>query len=244
MTAVEPTTRVQRFRFASFDKEEAIDTPAVTKTVETQKTKIPADSVPADSTPISLPLPLPAYTEKDIQTARGEAQAQGYRDGYAAAMAKLNKEADTREDAIKSLLEVIASRITLAAESHARTMKVQQDVMGKLALAVGRKLAGDALKREPYAVAQSLLTECAALIAGETKVVVAASPAFASGLRQRIDTLKPMLTGFEGELVVVEDAALFDMDCRVEWKNGYGERKAESIWSDIEAIIAKASINS
>ena len=71
-----------------------------------------------------------------------------------------------------------------------------------------------------------------------------ASQALASGLKQRIDVLKPTLQGFSGELVVEEDSALLEQDCRVEWTNGFAERNAEELWRAVEAVITKSNVNS
>jgi flagellar assembly protein FliH len=227
-------TGVRRFRFSSLDgKEDEVPPP-----VEVVKKQEPAP-LPG---PIPLPLQLPAITEKDLQNARTEAQAAGYREGYAAAQAKFDKEAGAREDAVKSLLEIIANRITLAAESHENSLKEREGLMAKLVMAASRKIAGDALKREPYAGVESLLKECVAMIAGKPKVTVVVSNVLAAGLKQRIDTLKPMLQGFTGTLTVEEDAGLLDQDCRVEWESGFGGRTAEELWKQIEAIVARTSV--
>jgi flagellar biosynthesis/type III secretory pathway protein FliH len=237
MVSSETTSRVQRFRFASFDaKEQELPAPAEIKPEEKTEINHPPGPMP-------LPLALPAITEKDLQNARSDAQAQGYREGYAAAQSKFNKEAAAREEALQSLFPIIANRITIAAEAHARILKGYEALMGKLIMAAARKVASDALKREPYAAVETMLHECMGLIAGAPKVNVIVSSALAAGLRQRIDMLAPLLQGFTGELKVAEDAALMDQDCRVEWENGYSERNAEALWSAIEAIVMKTNIN-
>jgi flagellar assembly protein FliH len=238
MDTLETNHGMQRFKFTSFDaKEEKVAvTTAETKTAKKEEAPLPAG-------PLPLPLTLPAITEKDLQTARSDAQAQGYREGYAAAQSKFDKEAATREDAIKALLEIISNRITLAAEAHGEAMKGRTELMGKLVIAAARKVAGEALKKEPYAPIESLLHECMGLIAGEAKVNIVVSTTLVAGLKQRIDTITPTLQGFTGDLKVEEDVALMDHDCRVEWKNGYSERSTEDLWSALEAIVMKTNIN-
>jgi flagellar biosynthesis/type III secretory pathway protein FliH len=236
MTTLE-TARVHRFRFSAFDgREEGKDT-------QKPKEEAPkAAAEPPPPGPMHLPLTLPAITEKDLQAAKADAQAQGYRDGYAAAQAKFDREAAAREEAVKSLLEMIANRITLAAEAHGNSLKEREALMGRLVIASARKVAGEALKREPYATVEALMKECMGLIAGKAKVTVTVSSTLAAGLRQRIDTLKPLLQNFNGELLVEEDEHLMDQDCRVEWSNGAGERSAEALWSAIEGIIMKTNV--
>ncbi len=231
MTVSQTASRVHRFKFSSFDGED----------MQADMQKNPAEKI-ADTPAIELPPPPPLFTEQELQNARNEGHAKGMQEGGLAAQAKLDKEAAAREESIHSLLEVIANRITIAAESHTAYLKQQQETVSKLVLAVAQKIAGDALKREPYANVESLMLECMGMINGEAKVMVVVSPARSEGLRQRIDTLKPMLQGFEGEIAVGEDEALSDHDCRVEWKNGYGERNTDILWKKIEAIIATTTL--
>jgi len=233
MATAQTSSLIHRLHYASFnEKGEKAATP---------KSSI-AESKTAAEPVKQAPPPPPTFSEKDIQTARGEAQKLGYNEGYAAAETKLNKEAAAREDAVHALLEVIANRITLAAESFAAKRQTQEDALPKLALAIAQKLTAEALKREPYAIAESLIRECVGLIAGRPVIVVTVSPARIEGLKQRIGVLTPMLQGFTGELKVEEDAALSEQDCRVEWGDGYAEHHAETVWSDIQAIIAKTTL--
>jgi flagellar assembly protein FliH len=232
---LENPSHMQRFPYVSFDPQP----PA-----PTVKKEPSAPAKPIVLTPEQLPLPAPApvFTEKDVHAARAEGHAKGMREGFAAATAKFDKEASDREEAVKGLLEVIANRVTIAAESHAATLEKQQETAGRIVLAIARKIAGEALKRDPYASVQSLLGECMALVAGEPKIVISASVALAPGLRQRLDLLNARLQGFEGEIVITEDESLFDQDCRVEWKNGYAEQNATRLWASIEGLIHKATL--
>ena len=115
---------------------------------------------------------------------------------------------------MQSLLEVIANRITLAAEEHTAMQKASRDMAAKLVMAVARKIAGDAMKREPYAGLERLLGECSALVTGSPKIQVVVAPARLDSLRQRIDMLKPLVAGFDGEIEATSDALLADQDCR------------------------------
>lgn len=237
MAQLETTSPIRRFRYTSFDGKDE-EAPAIA--LEPEMTPEPV----MPSGPLHLPLELPAITEKDVQAAKTEAQALGYREGYTAAQAKFDKEGATREEAVKSLLEIIANRITIAAEVHAADVKERHALVGKLVLAAARKVAGEALKREPYAAVESLLRECMGIIAGEPRVTIIVSSALVAGLKQRIDSLKPVLQGFTGEIRIEEDSHLMDQDCRVEWGNGSGARDNEALWKAIEEIITRTNVNS
>jgi flagellar assembly protein FliH len=229
MVTSHPNMRVERFRFVSFNEEE--QPPEAANVVDAQ----PEAKHDTPSEPVQV------FTEQDMEAAKMAGHSEGFRKGYAEAEAKGDKDAAASEEAMRDLLNMIANRITMASETLSNDMKQQQSIMCKLVLASARKVAEDALKREPYAAIETLLRECINLIIGEHKITLVVSPSQKTGLEQRIDTLKPLLQGFEGELIVEEDASLENQDCRVVWKNGYAERNTENLWNEIETLIVKTS---
>ncbi len=249
MTAATTPSRVERFRFAQLTKESKAKDVTAPRPVEPVREQVkrgtqalmskPEPAAQAPATPAA-----PAITALDLETAKKEAQDKGYREGVAATEEKFKKEAGEREDAIRSLLDVIANRITIAAESHARAIKGQEAALGKLTMMIARKVSGEALKREPYSNVEALLKECVVLITGQPKIIISVAPARVEGLKQRVDTLRPLLPGFEGSMVVEEDSALGEQDCRVNWTGGYGEHNAAKIWSDIESLVTQKNVNS
>ncbi len=230
MTPEQNIARVQRFSFANFKQSEP-------------QPKQEEEILPLITEPvIDLEAQQKALIDEAKKSARHEGREQGYKEGYAAAEKKINQEAAAHEAAIKDLLEVISNRITLAAEAHTAYLMQQKDLMGKLVIAISRKIAGEALKREPYESIEVVLRECLGLIIGEPKVTFIVSPEFANGLRQRIEYLRPLLPGFKGELVVEENEAITGNDYRVEWRGGYAERDFTKLWNDVEAVISKTSM--
>jgi flagellar biosynthesis/type III secretory pathway protein FliH len=81
------------------------------------------------------------------------------------------------------------------------------------------------------------------VVTNEPNITIAVAPALASGLRQRVDVLKSILPGFEGAILVEEDAEMMEQDCRVQWKAGYAEYDAEALWTIIEGIIMRTNLN-
>lgn len=229
MQQIHNVSRVQRLSFISFGEEPKVPEPA-------QQTLEVVDKVPEPF----IPEPPPKLiTEEEVKAARTDGKNQGYKEGYAAAEAKVSKETVKREEDVKAVLDLIANRITLAAEEHTKYIENKREMMNKLVLGIAHKVAGDAMKSDPYATVETVMRECLGLIIGEPKIVVTVSEALTAGLKQRIDSIRPKLSGFTGDLVVESSADIKDNDCRVEWKNGYGEHDAAKIWNDIETIIAK-----
>jgi flagellar assembly protein FliH len=230
--------RVERFRFTPLGEEAPVAAPL--KIIPAKKEAAPAADIEPPAPP--PPPPAPVFSEKDIQAAKEAGFAEGHSKGHAEAEAKAGKENAAREEAMRGLLEVIANRITLAAEAHTTYVKGQEQVMGKLVLAVARKLTGETLKANPTANVEALLHECMGLISGIPKVTITVSTTRSVDLKRRIDSIKSRLQGFEGEIVVEENETMGPDDCRVEWKDGHAEYNAENLWKAIETIIAQKTI--
>lgn len=236
ITHVQTQPRVQRFSFSSFgDGEKKRDEP----------TQLAQPPVAEETNRFFEPpvIPQNVITEEELQNAKKDGYEQGYKEGFTACEAKVEKEKAKLEEDIKSVLETIANRLTIAAEEHSSYISCQFEITKTLALAVARKVAGDAIKYEPYESVEAVLRECLALIVGESRVIISVSSSIAPGLKQRIDSLRPLLPGFDGELIVEESDSLNENDCRVEWKGGYAGRDTARLWNDIENIIARTAMN-
>ncbi|HEU5047896.1 MAG TPA: FliH/SctL family protein [Rickettsiales bacterium] len=241
--------RVQRFSFSSFGGEEkkapeklpdaaAVPVPTPAPLLQDVSVRHPAEPVQ----PLH-PQPQHVISEAELEQARTEGYEKGRREGYAECESAVAKSEIQREETIKSLLEVIANRVTLAAEENAIYLADKLEVMNSLVMAVARKVAGDALKAAPYEGVEMLLRECMSLIAGKDKIVVVVAPSMASGLRQRIDGLRPLMPEFTGEIAVEEDETLGENDCRVEWRGGHAERDAAKLWKDLETVIMRMPLS-
>ena len=220
MVNMESHARVERYKFTSFDGSETAK-PVVTETApapaQSAQSELMAHIQEQEAPP---PPPPPSFSEQEMEAAKQAAYQSGLTAGAQAADARRDKEAEDAASSLRSLLEVIANRVTLASEDHSRLLKNQQELNLKLSLGIARKIAGDALKREPYSSVEALLKECNGLIGGQERIVISVSPQKADGLRQSAESLKPYLQNFEGEMVIEADEAIADNDCRIEWNLG------------------------
>lgn len=231
MTATEAHMRIQRYRFLAFDGSDAPPPPAA-------KEVIPAVVLSAEEAPPPPP-PPPMFSEQQVEQIRISAYQEGATAGKQeaenAAQRMMLENAATQQ----ALLEIIANRITLAAEAHQNYLAGQKALMGRTILAIARKMAGKALHHEPDAPLEALLTQCAGLVAGSNRIVVIVASGRGEGLGQATEKLRAMLGDFQGEIVVSEDTTLDTQDCRVEWKNGQAVYDHEALWREIEALIAQ-----
>jgi flagellar assembly protein FliH len=237
MTLIETHMRVARYQFTSFDTEE----PAQLLTSALAGHAPQGEDVMAVPE-IDLPPPPPTFSEQEMEQAKQAAYQEGRSAGQLEAEAKINKAAEESAAAMQALLDVIANRITLASEEHTQFLKNQQDIILKVTLAIARKIAGEALKNDPYASVESLLKECMGLIAGSERIVLTVTPQKSDDLRRCIGVLKTLLHDFGGEIIIEQDASFADNDCRVEWKNGQASHSEEAVWTEIESLLKKTTL--
>ena len=237
-------SRVERFRFLSFnEKGKPVDVPAHTPTT-TETTELSMVDALASVAPEDAPPPPPSFSEQQLEQAKQEAFQQGVVAGRNEAETARNKAAEEQAAAVKSLLQMISNRITIASEEHTRFLKQQHELLLNLSMAVARKVAGDALKREPQTSVQALLKECMGLFAGNERITVFVPTQRYEGLKQAVDTIIPQLKDFQGQLEIQGEDALAENDCRVEWKSGMAEYNAELLWTEIENIVKKTPLSS
>jgi flagellar assembly protein FliH len=145
-----------------------------------------------------------------------EAEANGFRNGFAAAEAETNAEARRRSTAA---LERIATVTEMLAKTlDAIEARLEAEAV-EVAAAVGRKLANELIAREPMAEIAALATECFKQLVTTPHVVVRVNDALHESARARIDEIARQ-RGFEGRLVVLAEPEITLGDCRVEWADG------------------------
>jgi len=229
----EGTTKVARFRFASFG-------------AEPEKPVVVEEVIETVATMTEAPDGMVLLSEPDLQErleqARQQGKAEGFLQGQQQAQQLHATTSQQKEDEIKAVLELMANRITLASQQYQQQVEQQKELITKLILAVARKMVGNTQKNEPYQAVENLVQEVAFMLHGNQKVVVSVSESLSPQVKARIEELRPLIPDFEGELVTKADAGLQGQDCRVEWKNGYGEYNSEALWQEIERIIARITL--
>jgi flagellar assembly protein FliH len=145
-----------------------------------------------------------------------EAEAQGFRDGLAAAEKEAIAAVERRTAAA---FEQIGDAIDRLARGLAGVEKRIETEAIELAVAVARKLAPELVLREPFAEIAVLATECFKQLAACPHVVVRVNDALHDIARERLTEIARRC-GFDGRLVVLAEAGIAIGDCRIEWADG------------------------
>ena len=173
--------------------------------------------------PAERPIPPAEHAAK-----LAEAEAAGYRKGFAAAEAEASAEAQRRNTA--ALERIAAATETLTKSLVAIEARFEAEAV-EVAVAVGRKLAAELTAREPLAEISALAKQCFKQLVATPHVVVRVNDTLHEFARERIDEIARNC-GFEGRLVVLAEPEIAPGDCRVEWADG-GLTRDQSATNDM-----------
>ncbi len=156
--------------------------------------------------------PKPTISVAAHETALAQAQADAYRNGMAAAEAKIEGRAAAACDRIAQGITALTQGLS-AIEARLEAESVE------VAVAVARKLAPELIAAEPISEIAALAASCFRQLIAAPHVVVRIAEAIYEAARTRLEEIA-RLQGFEGRLVVLAEPGMALGDCRIEWADG------------------------
>ncbi|MEM8795144.1 MAG: FliH/SctL family protein [Pseudomonadota bacterium] len=168
---------------------------------------------------------IPTIPLSDHEAALLQAEIRGRQKGIAEANAsdgrRLLQETERVAAAAEKILAAIdQDRSALEAEA------------ADLAVAIGRKLAGEALKRFPLDDIEALVSECLGPLRKTPHLVVRLNEKDAGAITETIGKLTRE-HGFEGRFIVLGEPDFKPGDCRIEWADGGIVRDRERAEAEI-----------
>lgn len=221
--------QIAPMQFREFDGS-AVETPA----------KIKPSFLPGGRFAGEAPPPPPTFSEEDLKAAEREAYKKGFLEGTQEGIKQKSSEQDEINKKIAEALVGFTQNVAPILNDY-RTMAVQvrQDVP-KVALAVAKKVAGQALGENAAASVEEIAARCISAMIKEPKLTVRVHESLAAGLETHVKNLAARLQA-AADIVVVPDAAMPVADCKVEWQQGAFARDTAQLWQDIEKIIGNLS---
>jgi flagellar assembly protein FliH len=179
-----------------------------------------------------LPPPPPSFSEEELALARDQAFQAGRTIG--------RDEAEKASERLtgQALAHLAQQFQELITDQLARHEQLVKDAV-TVAVTVARKLIPEFIRRNGSDEIEAVVLECLSHLDRDVRVTIRVHPdlldTIRDGAQRSADTV-----GFEGKLVFHGDARLGPRDCRVEWGDGGAERNEARIWSEMEAILARA----
>ncbi len=168
----------------------------------------------------------------EMQAAQERGFAQGVLEGQRTARA----EAEARlSEAAESLADRVLEILARADQDRAEL----EDEAIAFALALGRKLAGDALRSEPLAAIAEAAKAAFSHVRGVPHLAIRVNDA----LLEDVETLVQRLArerGYEGRLIVLGEPDIPPGDARIEWADGGVVRDQARIEEAVARVLTRS----
>lgn len=184
------------------------------------------DDFAGSGTPAKPVIPL---AQHEAQLA--QAQAEAYRNGLAAAEAKIEGRTSAACDRIaQGIMALTTGLREIEARLEAESIEV--------AVAVARKLAPETIAAEPFAEIAALAAGCFRQLVGAPHVVVRVAEPIYEQAHTRLEEIA-RVQGFDGRLVVLAEPGMALGDCRIEWADGGLARDRAKTEAAISEAVAR-----
>jgi flagellar assembly protein FliH len=160
-----------------------------------------------------------------------EAQAAGYRQGFAAA------KAETEQHAAAALARIAVGLDALGRGLHAVETRLETEAV-EVAVAVAKKLASELMAREPFVEIAALASACFRELVAAPHVVVRVNEWLHQAAREELDRTT-QACGFAGRLVLLAEPDIAVGDCRIEWADGGVRRELAAVEAAIDEAVAR-----
>jgi flagellar assembly protein FliH len=158
-----------------------------------------------------------------------EAEAAGYRNGFAAAKSEAEQRAAAALERIAAGLGDLERGLS-AVEGRLEAEAVE------VALAVAKKLAPGLIEQQPLAEISTLVADCFRHLVAAPHVVVRVNDALHTHAREQLEEL---VRNSESRLVVLAEPDIAPGDCRIEWADGGIRRDRAAIEAAVDEAVAR-----
>ncbi len=167
----------------------------------------------------------------EAEEGRKESYTKGVEDGRAQALQEI--EAATRE-----AITQFTNAATALFDQRAQLETGLKHEMVHLAYAIASKLSSALIRTRPTAEVQALIEDCLATVSQEPRLVVRVSENVSEPITKQLDAMKNA-TSFAGDIVLIGEPKMNDLDCRVEWPDGGSERNYNAVKQQIEETVQR-----
>lgn len=187
------------------------------------------------------PPPPPSFSEEQMK----QAEQEGYRRGFMEGEAEGRKQMESvKFDIDRKLAETVqdlSAPLAAFAQQYKEFIIQQKTELPKLAYAIARRVADDALNENAFAVIEARVIKCLEEILGVPHVTIVVNAQLADALRERISAHFAHAEE-PTEIVISGDDNLNLSDFRMVWKQGAAERDTDELWKRVEALVADLSV--
>jgi flagellar assembly protein FliH len=224
--------RVERFSFKEFDATVAVKSAPVTAGI---KPLLPGGRRKEGAPPLP-----PTFSEEQLKAAERESYKKGFTEGTQEGRNQAESEQAAVDRQLSETVEKFVQTLPpLLADYRQMILQLRQD-LPKVALAIARKAAGNALAENAAATVEDVAMRCVESMIAEPKLTVTVHESLADTLEKKLKAMAEKQQAAT-DIVVMRDAAIAPTDCRIEWKHGAMERHTGQLWQHIEKAVEAMS---
>ena len=138
---------------------------------------------------------------------------------------------------VAAAVEDLAHQVRAALDNSKAEVEMLRNEAATIALAMARKIAPAALAALPAGDVEIALRQAMHQAIGEPRITLRAAPVVVEALKARLDEIAHE-EGYEGRVMIAEDAHMQGGDCRIEWRGGGAERSEQMIEEALTDLIA------
>lgn len=175
--------------------------------------------------------PHPVFTEKDLLDSRQGGYEEGYAKGYGTAK---SQEAEVAKRINASLDDIT---VKLAAISEAIKTRNNENIkeLAELSLRIAQKVAGTALKNDPYQEIENVVRGCLPLLFDEPEITIFVAPDLVENVKSHITSLAKS-EGLKNNIEISGNDTLSFGSCDIKWKCGGIRSDKNELWGRIESM--------
>ena len=202
------------------------------------KSFLPTGRKQEEAAPPAPPPPPPAvFSEDDVKTAERDSYQKGFLDGIVEGK---KQSENTQAELEKALTECVggwADHYEPLFKLYREMLAHQAALLPQLAYGVAKKVAGTALNENAQAHVEEICLRAIKTMMHEPKLSITIHDSMQESLEKKL-AIARKTSQFAGEIQVNGDPNIAPPNCRIEWKNGAMIRDTESLWQQVEQVIA------
>lgn len=173
----------------------------------------------------------PTFSQKELLESRQKGYEEGYAKGYAGAK---SEEAETAKK-IKANLDDITIKLAAISEAVKSRNEVHLQNLAILALKIARKVAGNALKKDPYIEIENIFLNNIQMLFDEPNISISVNPELVESISERITTLAK-IEGFKNNIEISGNPGIPSGSCDIKWNGGGIKSNKDEVWAQIEQL--------
>ncbi len=183
--------------------------------------------------------PPPVYDESQLKSACAQAREEGFKEGLERGLLQLDQDQAARSHAISAAAAALAVQFDALIDRQQRFFDAQGPLLTQIALATARRVAGHALRTEPTAEIERMVTRCLNELADVQPLRVAVHPGILHLIEAAYEEKAKLRPKDTQRLLFSADDRMAQLDdCRIEWPSGMLERNQADSWTRIEIALA------